>query len=228
MKKEFKVIIPARKKSKRLKGKNIRVLNNKPLISYSIEYALENIHKNNIWINTDDNRVIEIAKKYKVNFYKRPKELARDDTPTKEVIIDNVNYFESMKIFYTDIIILQPTNPFRPKDLFTKAIDKYRNSKRESLFSVSELNKKFGSVKNGKYKPINYSIGQRFQEIEKLYYENGLIYISSKKNIIKKKKIIDNDAYPYLTKGIFSNVDIDTIDDFKIAEIIAKKYHDNS
>lgn len=228
MKKEFKVIIPARKNSKRLKEKNIRVLNNKPLISYSIEYALENIHKNHIWINTDDNKVIEIAKKYKVNFYKRPEELGSDDTLTREVIIDNIKYFGARKIYYTDIIILQPTNPFRPKELFSEAIKKYINSKRESLFSVSELNKKFGSIEDEKYKPINYSIGQRFQEIEKLYYENGLIYICSKANIVKEKKIIDNDAFPYLTKGIYSNVDIDTIDDFKLAEIIAKKHHENS
>ena len=64
------VVIPARKNSKRIKGKNLRILNGKPLISHSIEYALKYIDKKNIWVNTDDQLVIDLAKKYNISYSK--------------------------------------------------------------------------------------------------------------------------------------------------------------
>ena len=81
------------------------------------------------------------------------------------------------------IITLQPTNPIRPDSLFNnvrKSIDK---SKKDSLMSVSLLNKKFGKISKEKYLPSNYIIGQRHQELN-LYYENGLIYITEETIIV--------------------------------------------
>ena len=60
---KFLVIIPARKNSRRLISKNSKILCGKPLISYTIEYAIKNFHLDDIWVNTDDNKIISIAKK---------------------------------------------------------------------------------------------------------------------------------------------------------------------
>ncbi len=217
------VIIPARKNSKRIKGKNLRELNGKPLISYSIEYALENINPKNIWVNTDDDMVINVAKKYNVSTYRRPDRLALDETSTNEVILEFIEHLMSEGINFSNIITLQPTNPIRSEKLLLIAKENLANSNRKSLMSVSLLNKKFGRVIKNKYLPLNYKIGQRHQDLEHLYYENGLIYISSKEALLNEKEYISNDVYPLITDEIGSQIDIDYEVDLKLAELILKK-----
>lgn len=221
------VIIPARKNSKRVKGKNLRDLNGKPLISHSIEYALKHIDQKNIWVNTDDDVIIDHAKQYGVSTYKRSSSLAEDETLTNEVVIDFCEYLFSSNINFEYIITLQPTNPIRSENLLIDAINTIIKHKRKSLMSVSILHKKFGKIIDDKYLPINYKIGQRHQDLESLYYENGLIYISSKEAIKDEQEYISNDAYPLVTNEIGSQIDIDYEDDFKLAEIIIKQQINN-
>ena len=221
------VIIPARKNSKRIKGKNLRELNGKPLISYSIEYALENINPKNIWVNTDDDMVIDVAKKYNVSTYRRPDRLALDETSTNEVILEFIEHLMSEGINFSNIITLQPTNPIRSEKLLLIAKENLANSNRKSLMSVSLLNKKFGRVIKNKYLPLNYKIGQRHQDLEHLYYENGLIYISSKEALLNEKEYISNDVYPLITDEIGSQIDIDYEIDLQLAELIIKKNQHN-
>ena len=65
----YKVIIPARANSKRLPGKNMKVLGGKPLIQYSIDFALNNFSADSIWVNSNDYQVIEFAKKKELELY---------------------------------------------------------------------------------------------------------------------------------------------------------------
>lgn len=220
----YLIIIPARKNSKRIIGKNLRELNGKPLISYSIEYALkQDINPKNIWVNTDDDRIINLAKAYNISSYKRPDILALDETSTNDVLIDFIDFTIKNNINYTHIITLQPTNPIRSEDLLIRSAEVLENSKRESLMSVSLLNKKFGKIKNQKYIPENYKIGQRHQDLEHLYYENGLIYISKKEALFIEREYITSDVYPYLTNDLGSDIDIDYETDLELAGIILKK-----
>ncbi|MDC6466072.1 acylneuraminate cytidylyltransferase family protein [Flavobacteriaceae bacterium] len=222
--KNYVVVIPARKNSKRIKGKNLRKLNGKPLIFHSIEYALKIFNKKNIWVNTDDDLIIDLAKKYGVSTYKRSSKLAEDETSTNDVVLDFSEYLISRGIIFERIITLQPTNPIRSSELINSAIKAFEDSKRKSLMSVSLLHKKFGKIKNKTYKPINYQIGQRHQDLENLYYENGLIYISSKESLLEDKEYITEDVFPFITEEIGSIVDIDYEEDLKLAELIMRKY----
>ena len=223
--KDYIVVIPARKNSKRIKGKNLRKLNGKPLISHSIEYAVKYFKRKNIWVNTDDDLIIDLAKKYQVSTYNRPVNLAEDETTTNDVILDFYEHLISKQISFENIIILQPTNPIRSKTLIVESIRAFEESGSKSLMSVSILHKKFGKIKNEKYQPINYNIGQRHQDLENLYYENGLIYIFSKKILIEDKNYITDNTYPFITNDIGSMVDIDYEDDLKLAELIIKYYN---
>ena len=72
------------------------------------------------------------------------------------------------------------------------------------------------------YHPENYKIGQRHQDIENLYYENGQIYISSKNAIINLGNYISEDVFPFITNEIGSQIDIDHAIDFNLAELIMK------
>ena len=219
---EYIILIPARKNSKRLKGKNKRMLLGKPLIGHSIEYALNNFSKNQIWVNSDDNEIKDITDSYEVNFYKRDDNLALDETSTNAVVLDFCKYLISKKIKFKNVITLQPTNPIRSEGLLIDCIKKYENSDRNSLMTVSILHKKFGTIRDKNYNPMNYKIGQRHQDLDDLFYENGLIYISSKYAILNLNNYISEDVFPYVTSEIGSMIDIDFESDLKFAELILK------
>lgn len=90
---KYKVIIPARKGSKRLPGKNLKVLNNKPLIKYSIDYALNYFDKDDIWVNSDCEQILSFASNINVNIYKRPLILGGDTVSTVDVLKDHLFFF---------------------------------------------------------------------------------------------------------------------------------------
>ena len=215
---EFHIIIPARAKSKRLPGKNTKLLLGKPLIQYSIESALEILEPSNIWVNSDDLSVIKIAKSFGVQTLVRPDKLSSDYTSTAEVLEHHVSHLIK-KVNCDAIILLQPTNPFRNINFVNEAICIFQNSGRESLATFSSSNKKLGKIANNIFKPINYSFGQRSQDLDSSYYENGLLYITRIKAILRGE-ILTKDVYPLICNDIESSVDIDTIEDFLYAEAI--------
>jgi CMP-N-acetylneuraminic acid synthetase len=218
----YQVVIPARKGSKRFPRKNIFDFCGKPLIAHTIEYALKSFSKDKIWVNTDDDEVMEIALGYGINVTNRPALLGSDTTSTVDVLIFQIKQFEMGLISCDAIILLQATNPIRPNDLIFECIEIFENTKRGSLISFSKLSKKYGIIKNDIYNPVNYSPGQRMQDILPYYFENGLIYITRVDNILKGE-IITEDVFPYIYEGIESNVDIDYIEDLNFAEYVYKK-----
>tara|TARA_B110000263_G_C15189259_1_gene455279 strand:- start:242 stop:916 length:675 start_codon:yes stop_codon:yes gene_type:complete len=220
---DFIVIIPARKNSKRLKEKNTKLLNGKPLISYTIEYAIKYFIKENIWVNTNDQKVERIAKSYNIKVYKRKENLSTDKTSTSEVIVDQIKDLEHKKINFSTIILLQPTNPFRNNFDLQKILKFYLSNKLNSLMTVSSAKLKLGSIDKLSFKPINYVFEQSSQNIDELYFENGQLYICNKKTIKDHKRLISDDVYPYKTEGIESIVDIDYQEDFDFAELILRK-----
>jgi len=116
---------------------------------------------------------------------------------------------------------LQPTNPFRDKNFVQNSIRIFENSERESLATFSKSEKKLGRIRNNNFEPINYSPGQRSQDLNSNYYENGLLYII-KTNSILKGEIITRDVYPLICNNIEASVDIDTLEDFVFAETLLK------
>jgi len=218
---KYKVIIPARANSKRLPGKNMKFLGNMPLIQYSIDYALNNFKADEIWVNSDDKEIIEFANIKGVNTLVRPDILGLDLTSTVDVLKFHINYFKEKNIDCGSIILLQPTNPFRNKDLLSLAIKKFESSNRNSLATFSIHEKKIGKINNNFYKPTNYLPGQRSQDLEKAYFENGLLYITKCKSILLGE-IITEDVYPLVCNDLESKVDIDYLEDFVYAEFLLK------
>ncbi len=217
----YKIIIPARGNSKRLPGKNMKVLGDKPLIQYSIDFALNNFSADSIWVNSDDQHIIEFSKQKGIRTLLRPDDLATDYTSTVDVLKFQVNYFKEQKIACDAIILLQPTNPFREDNLLKEAIEEFQESKRNSLATFSISEKKLGKIKGGLFKPTNYLPGQRSQDLEKEYFENGLLYITKCKSILLGE-IITEDVYPLVCNDLESKVDIDYLEDFIFAEFLLK------
>ena len=218
---KFKVVIPARSNSKRLPGKNMKILGNKPLIQYSIDYALNFFSKDDIWINSDDPEVLNFTKDQGLKILIRPKDLSSDFTSTVDVLKFQLEFFKKNKIKCDAVILLQPTNPFRKKKLLKDAILKYKKSNRNSLATFSFSKLKLGNIKNNFFSPINYFPGQRGQDIDGLFYENGLLYITDCNSILSGN-IITKDVIPLKCYDIKSSVDIDNLEDFIFAESLLK------
>lgn len=218
---KFKIIIPARKGSKRLINKNIRQLGGIPLIQHTIDFALLQIEisHNDIWVNTDCPDIEKIAKNNGLNVYRRPISLGSDHTPTVDVLFDQVNFFFKENISLDYIVLLQPTSPFRPKNILNDAITIINERKVSSLSTFSLLNKKYGKIESDRFYPLNYEPGVRSQDIKAEYFENGLLYITSIKNIISKK-IITEDTYPLVVDDKNFILDIDTIHDLNYAQYL--------
>ena len=215
-------IIPARSGSKRLPNKNIKLLSGIPLIVHSINYAKEN-HIDKILVSTDDVSIKEIALQYGAEVMDRPKDLATDDSPTIDTL---KQVMENVSGNYDFVVVLQPTNPLRPKNLLQDALKSMKEGNFESLMTVSRNEQKLGEITNEKFVPFNYYIGQRSQELEPLYYENGLLYIA-KPSLILEGKLLGVNHMPFIVNHPFAKVDIDIQEDFDYAEYLLNKTTNN-
>lgn len=214
-------IIPARGGSKRLPNKNILLLDGIPLIAHSIIYAQKNTAiVDAIFVSTDDEKIKEIAIQYGAKVIDRPSELSGDSEPTVSALKHCLEIINDNKI--ENVILLQPTNPLRPQNLLQEAFEVYTDKNCDSLFTVTRNHQKFGKIVNTEFIPFNYEIGQRSQDLEPIYSENGLLYISKTKAILNDE-IITQDAFPYEVNHVFSTVDIDTKEDFDYAAYLIKK-----
>lgn len=218
---EYIVVIPARGGSKRLPNKNIRLLNGLPLIAYSILYAKKSLPGIKIYVSTDSPEIARVALDYGAEIIARPENLSGDHVTTAKVLKHAVECIIEQGISFQYVILLQATNPLRPDYLILNAIKKLEESGRDSLIGVSSSDKKLGKIVNGKFVPWNYYYGQRSQDMELLYYENGLLYIS-KKELLLQEKIVEEETYPMIIDHIYGQVDIDTLEDFELASFFAK------
>lgn len=220
-------IIPARADSKGLPGKNIKLLNGKPLIFYSVEFARRFTSDDYICVSTDGPEIIDKLKEieYEVPFI-RPSELATDNSSTNDVIIHALNYYKN-KIDVDNIILLQPTSPIRSELHLTEMMNLWNNdidllvSVREShdnpYFNLFEENTN-GYLSKSKELEIT-----RRQDAPKVYAFNGNIYIYNikifKENTLPPKLIIKK----YVMDGRKYSIDIDTMDDWYMAEYLLNK-----
>src|SRR5699024_2425689 len=107
-------IIPARSGTKGLPDKNIKLLNNKPLMAYTIEVALKSKKYEQVVVSTDSEKYAKIAKKYGAHIpYIRSENLSNDTASTWDVVRDVLTYYKNKNIFYDTVSLLQPTSPFR-------------------------------------------------------------------------------------------------------------------
>jgi CMP-N-acetylneuraminic acid synthetase len=212
-------IIPARGGSKRLPNKNIKLLGSLPLIAHSIKFAQENgIEK--IVVSTDDDAIKKIAIDYGAEVILRPAELAIDTSPTIDAL---KHVIQSIPEDFDTIILLQPTNPLRPKNLLEDALKIMKEQNYDSLMSVSRNHQKFGKISKNKFVPFNYEFGQRSQDLEPLFFENGLLYITNSESILNGEILAVNN-FPLIVNHPYSQVDIDTEEDFKFAEYILENH----
>ena len=158
---------------------------------------------------------------------KRPKELAKDDTSTVEVIFHILEVLKSEDHKPCIIVLLQPTSPIRDSEDINKATKLFLKSKCDSVVSVYEVeHPPYWSFKieEGYLKPLfgKQFLGKRSQDFEKVYMVNGAIYVSTPKTLYKYRSFCCNHTIPYIMP-IERSIDIDNEVDFMLAELLVRK-----
>ena len=226
-------LIPARGGSKGLPRKNIRPLLGKPLIAWTIEQALTSKYLDKVVVSTDDKEIGEISKKYGAEVpFMRPKELARDNSPTIDVILHTLNWFENAGEKYDYLALLEPTSPLREKDDIENGIKKLidNENRADSLVSVGEIALEHPFIskeidERGYVKPF-YKVSKthitRRQDISKAYFPYGVLYLSKVSAIKEYKTFYQERTLPLFIKR-WQNYEIDDMWDFICIETILKR-----
>lgn len=232
--KKILAIIPARGGSKTIPKKNIRLLNGKPLISYSIEQAKKSNYIDKLIVSTDDEEIKNIAEEYGAEVQLRPDELAQDDSPTLPVLQYVVKKLEKEGFKSDIIVLLQPTSPFRVEGEVDRAIEKIeKEESADSLISVSKVPDHFSpfwvkKIEDNKILP--YLEGDKIeddkkftrkQDLPKLYWKNGGIYVIKYKTLIEKDSLFGEICIPHISEAKHI-VNIDSESDFTQAEFLMK------
>jgi len=224
-------VIPARGGSKGVPGKNIKELNGKPLIQYTAEVALESELIDTLVLSSDDNEIIEVAKKIGIDVpFVRPKDLAQDKSPTFPVIIHALEYYKSIGIEFDAVCLLQVTSPFRSVDFLNKAINKFINQDADSLVSVQEVPHEYNPhwvFKPNDSEELKLVTGEkeiisRRQNLPKTYHRDGSIYITKTSVLLHKNSLYGN-KIAYIESPKEWYVNIDTMKDWDQAvELVLK------
>ena len=225
-------IIPARGGSKGIPKKNIVNINGKPLIQYTIEVAKESKLIDRVIVSTDDDEIAEISEKLGAEVpFIRPAELAKDDTPTFPVIKHALKWLKENEKYKPELIVLlEPTFPLRTVEKVDEAIKVISSDEEaDSLRGVCEpFQNPFKMwIPCGKYlkplikeKEIMYEKPR--QNLRKVFWQNGYIYISRYKTIMDKKSFHGEKILPFiLNENNF--IDIDTEEDLKLLKRYLKK-----
>ncbi len=225
---DYLVVIPARGGSKGIPYKNIKHLNGKPLICYSIDVARQFTTDDNICVTTDDDKIIEVVENYGLKVpFKRPDYLATDTCGSNEVIQHAWRFFKEQGKHYDAILLLQPTSPFRKVEFLNEAVGLYDESI-DMVTSVkqSACNPYYDGFEENEEGLLVISKGdgsiERRQDAPKVWQQNGSIYVINAKSLMEKGLSHFKRIRKYAMPEIYS-VDIDNMFDWKVAELVIKE-----
>lgn len=220
-------IIPARGGSKGLPGKNIRLLNGKPLIAYTVEAALRAKHIDRVIISTDDEEIASVAVQYGAELpFMRPAELASDTAMAIDNYIYTIGRLEIESGTPIDaFVVLQPTSPLRTAEDIDGAIELFDQKGADSVISYCQeahpvIWHKYLDAK-GRFVDIFESNIKNRQDNRVSYYPNGAVYVF-KSSVIRERKYYTNKSFAYIMPRTRS-VDIDFIEDFEYAEFLLRR-----
>ena len=213
-------LIPARGGSKRISNKNIKEFYGKPIIAYSIETAFESNIFDEVYVSTDSPKIASIAKEYGAKIIDRPAKLADDYATTQDVIKHALDYLKDRD--YEFLATIYATAPFLKSKYLKEAFNQLKNSNAINAFGVTSMPfpiQRSFKIKDNRcemFFPEYYN--SRSQDLEEAYQDAGAFYFTK----IKEKSndiFFGRDTIPIKLPRYLVH-DIDTIEDWKMAEIM--------
>ncbi|MEK7185045.1 MAG: acylneuraminate cytidylyltransferase family protein [Patescibacteria group bacterium] len=228
-------VITARGGSKGVPRKNIRLLNGKPLLWYSLTAALSSNLLTRVVVSSDDDEILAVAKQYGGErvVLKRPSELALDNSPSLPVVQHAVLEIEKRDgVIFDYVLLIQPTTPFILSSDIDNMLKLIIDTDADSVVSVCEINDthpvKIKKIVDGRL--VQYIDGMeenvfRRQDLPTAYKRNGGIYVNKRSVVMDKNSLHGNgvDCRAFIMP-IERSVDINTPADFLLAEVIARNF----
>lgn len=221
-------VIPARSGSKGLKDKNIKLMNGKPLLAYSIEAALQSGIFDCVHVSTDSDSYAEIGRKYGADIpFLRSDEMATDSAGSWDVVLEVIQKYKDLGQTYDMVTLLQPTSPLRNKEDIISAYMEYKEKKAQAIVSVCEMEHSplWSNVLPNDLSMegfVKHQANRQRQKLDKYYRINGAIYMVSVPFLEDGTNIYRQGCYAYVMDSRKS-IDIDTQLDFDIAEYLVVK-----
>ena len=207
MDKKILALIPARSGSKSVKNKNIRLINGRPMLAYSIQHAKESRYINRIIVTTDSEEYAAIAREYGAETpFLRPAEYATDTALDIDVFRHALTWLKENEGYEPDIIVqLRPTDPYRDPAEIDKMIEIMLED--ETVDAVRSI--KENEVVPQKDIPEAYNMPR--QQLPKTYYQNGNTDLLRPRNIFEYNSMTGHKIKGYVMKDMY---DVDTQKDF--------------
>ncbi|WP_115460777.1 cytidylyltransferase domain-containing protein [Winogradskyella aurantiaca] len=221
--KKLLIIIPARGGSKGIPRKNLRTLNGKPLIYYSIKNSnFSDKYKIDCYVSTDDQEIELISKKFGASVIRRTGDLSNDIATLDPVIYYSFKKIKrkSSNIDYDAVITIQPTSPLLSPDSIEMAVDNFFSNNLDTLISgIDERHLTWKKI-NNRYVP-NYKERLNRQQLPKVYKETGGFVITKPEFITINSRFGPKvEIFPLSKK---ESIDIDDFDDWNLCEYYIKR-----
>jgi N-acylneuraminate cytidylyltransferase/CMP-N,N'-diacetyllegionaminic acid synthase len=222
-------LILARGGSKRIPSKNIKKLGGKPLIAWSIETALYSKAFTKVIVSTDSTEIANISLNYGAEVpWLRPPKLSTDESLSIDAVLHATDWMTDQALNVDGVMLLQPTLPFRTANTILSAIELFEKNNFKPVVSFNEVDffpewcfRKDGS----QLLPILSwdAIKKRSQDIKPTLQINGLVYLASPQYLVKNLNFIGPTTIPLVSKNTYESIDIDTYEDWQMAEQIVKR-----
>lgn len=215
-------IIPARSGSKGINKKNIKEINDNPLINYTIDSSLKSDSITRTVVTTDSREIANTALEAGAEVpFLRPPSLAEDETPTEPVVTHALSELDES---FSELVLLQPTSPLRTADHIDEAINTYQSTEATSLVSVYEDHSyRWRQTESGATR-VNYDGRMRRQDKTSEYVENGAIYITNVETFLDTESLTTGRTELY-EMGKLASVDIDEPADLRLAKVLIDEFY---
>ena len=226
-------LIPARGGSKRLPGKNVRLLGGKPLIVWSIDAAKGIPEICDILVSTDSSEIAAICKETGVLVpWLRPGELATDSASSVDVAIHALDWYESKHGAVDGILLLQPTSPFRTKETICTGIALFAKHGHSSVVGVSRTHAHpmwALKIEGGLLVPFIPGAGleTRSQDLPVVFVVNGSLYLIAPNKLRSSRSFRGQFSVPIINAFSREIVDIDTPLDFEFAQFLVQNQYNS-
>ncbi|MGI8402104.1 MAG: cytidylyltransferase domain-containing protein [Gemmatimonadaceae bacterium] len=218
-------LIPARGGSKGIPRKNIRTLGGKPLLQWTAEAALASRTLTKVVLSTEDDAIAAVGRNCGLTVpFRRPIELAGDDTPTLDVIQHAIHALDELGDPFDAVCLLQPTSPFRKTSEIDACVDMFLASDADAVLSVRRVPTEYkphwvyfrlpdGSLRlsTGEPQPI-----PRRQLLPAAFHRDGSLYVTRRHVIMDLNSLYGMRVLGY--EGSESAINIDSETDWDRAE----------
>ena len=219
-------LVTARGGSKRLPGKNIRMLGGRPLIAWTLTAAKESGVLASILISTDDQDIAKAAMEWGGYVpWLRPAELATDTASSIDVVLHALDWFESVHGSVDGMMLLQPTSPFRTVETICRAVELFTANGQRPVVGVSPACIHpawcFRIEHNAMIPVLSWdAIKYRSQDLPPAYTLNGTIYVATPDFLRQQHTFLTAETCPMIIDNPVEVLDIDTDWDWRLAEVI--------